>query len=226
MTPTLLWFRQDLRLQDNPALHAALARGGPIVPVYILDDGGEGAWPAGGATRWWLHQSLAALDADLRTRGARLVLARGESGRVLADLARATGAGAVHWNRRYEPAAIARDSAIKTDLGAIGLEVKSFNGALLNEPHTIANKAGRPFQVFTPYWRHCLTLPVAEPLKLPEGPWPAPAKWPASAALDALGLRPTIPWDAEFSTTWTPGEAGAKARLGQFVARVMTDYSD
>jgi len=96
MTPTLLWFRQDLRLQDNPALHAALARGGPIVPVYILDEAGEGRWPAGGATRWWLHQTLGALDAALRTRGSRLVLARGESGRVLADLARATGAEAVY----------------------------------------------------------------------------------------------------------------------------------
>lgn len=226
MTPTLLWFRQDLRLQDNPALHAALARGGPIVPVYILDDAGEGRWPAGGATRWWLHQTLGSLDAALRTRGSRLVLARGESGRVLADLARATGAGAVYWNRRYEPAVIARDSAIKADLGAIGLEVKSFNGSLLNEPHTIANKSGRPFQVFTPYWRHCLTLPVAEPLKLADGPLPAPAKWPAGLALDALALRPTIPWDAEFYATWTPGEAGAKARLGQFVARAMEDYAD
>jgi deoxyribodipyrimidine photo-lyase len=121
---------------------------------------------------------------------------------------------------------IARDAGIKADFTAAGIEVKSFSGALLNEPHTIANKQGRPFQVFTPYWRHCLTLPVAPPMKLAAGPLPGPAKWPRSLEVGELGLLPTIPWDAGFSAVWTPGEIGAAKRLRTFAARAMADYAE
>jgi deoxyribodipyrimidine photo-lyase len=224
--PTILWFRQDLRLQDNTALHAAVARGAPIVPVYVLDDAAEGRWPIGGAARWWLHHSLAALDAALRERGSRLLFARGEAEKILPRLVAQAGAGAVFWNRRYEPAAMARDARIKADLAAAGIEGKSFNAALLHEPHTVANKAGGPFQVFTPYWRHCLTLPVASPVKLGAGKLPVPAEWPASLALQELPLLPRIPWDAGFGETWTPGEAGAAKQLRGFVARTMAAYAE
>jgi deoxyribodipyrimidine photo-lyase len=227
MTATLLWFRQDLRLQDNPALLAALERGGPVVPVYIRDDAAEGRWPTGGAARWWLHHALAALDADLRARGSRLVLARGDSAEVLEKLRRATGAGALFWNRRYEPAVIARDSKLKAAFAAAGLDVKSFNSALLHEPHTIANKQGKPFQVFTPFWRHCLEKPVSAPLRLATGSAiPAPGKWPGSQELAALELLPSIPWDAGLRQMWTPGEAGAAKRLKHFVAAAMDRYGD
>lgn len=224
MTPTLLWFRQDLRLQDNPALQAAIARGGPIVPVYIWDEAGEGAWPGGGATRWWLHHSITALDETLRARGSRLVLAQGESAAVMAKLVRETGAGAVYWNRRYEPAVVRRDAAIKAEWVAQGLDVRSFNGALLNEPHTITNKQGKPFQVFTPYWRHCLTLPVAAPARLDRAGLAAPVAWPRSLAVEALGQLPQIKWDAGLASTWKPGEAGAAARLRTFASKAMEQY--
>jgi len=206
-------------LGDNPALAAALARGGPVVPVFITDEAGEGEWPPGGAARWWLHHSLAALAADLERLGSRLVLARGDSRTELQRMVRETGAGAVYWNRRYEPAPRARDAGIKAAFAAAGLEAKSFNAALLFEPHTIQNKQGRPFQVFTPYWRHCLALPMPEPVAAGKaaGPLPAPAKWPAAVELDALGLLPTIPWDAGFGKMWTPGEAGAQVRLKRFL---------
>ena len=226
MTPSILWFRQDLRLQDNPALHAAFARGGPILPLYVLDDAGDGRWPAGGATRWWLHHSLGALDAGLRELGSSLVLARGDSAEILRRLVRATGAGAIFWNRRYEPASVARDAKIKTEFTSIGLDVKSFNGALLNEPHTITNKQGRPFQDFTPYWRHCLTLPVAPPKKLSPAPLPGLPVGVPSLALEELGLLPRIKWDAGFGEVWQPGEAGAAKQLRQFAARAMDDYAD
>jgi deoxyribodipyrimidine photo-lyase len=222
-----LWFRQDLRLADNAALAAALARGGPVVPVYILDVAGEGRWTLGGASRWWLHHSLASLDADLRRRGSRLVLARGDSGAELRRLVKATGAAAVYWNRRYEPVVRARDAELKGALVAEGLEAKSFNSALLFEPHTIQNKQGRPFQVFTPYWRHCCALPFPEPMKSETGAIPAPTTWPTAGGgggsadgvveLAELGLLPKIPWDAGFSQMWTPGEAGAWARLKRFL---------
>ena len=102
VTPTLIWFRQDLRLQDNPALAAAVGRGGPVVPVYVLDDAAEGNWPMGGAGRWWLHHALAALDVSLRERGSRLVIARGSAVEVVRSLVQASGAGGVFWNRRNE----------------------------------------------------------------------------------------------------------------------------
>jgi deoxyribodipyrimidine photo-lyase len=226
MTPTLVWFRQDLRLQDNPALHAALARGGAIVPVFVLDEADEGRWPMGAAARWWLHHSLAALDAALRERGARLMLARGEAKEVLRRCVAATGAGAVFWNRRYEPAGMARDKALKAEFAAAGVEVKSFNGALLHEPHTVANKQGKPFQVFTPYWRHCQTLPVEPPQKIRAGKFPAPAKWPASLALDELALQPRLDWAKGFHAVWQPGEAGAARRLRDFVRRAMSNYAE
>ncbi len=225
-SPVILWFRQDLRLQDNPALHAAVARGGPIIPIYIHDPAGEGDWPPGGATRWWLHHSLAALDESLRARSSRMVVARGDSGEVLSELITATGAGAVYWNRRYEPAIIARDKTIKADLVAAGVEAKSFNSALLFEPHTIANKQGKPFQVFTPYWRHCLTQEVPAPVALKSGAFPAPAKWPKSVELEALGLLPRINWDARFYEAWSPGEAGAQKQLKAFAGEVMAGYGE
>jgi deoxyribodipyrimidine photo-lyase len=213
----LLWFRKDLRLSDNAALAAALSRGGPILPVYVLDDHGEGRWRPGGASRWWLHHSLVALDTELRRRGSRLVLANGDSGAELRRLARETGARAVYWNRRYEPAVRARDADLKASLLEEGFEAKSFNSALLFEPHTIQNKQGRPFQVFTPYWRHCTSLALPEPLGDAPSTIPAPQAWPKSLQPGALGLLPEKKWDAGFAKVWTPGEAGAQARLKRFL---------
>ncbi len=224
--PVILWFRQDLRLQDNPALQAALASGGPIVPVYILDDAGEGRWSAGGASRWWLHHALAALDTALRDRGSRLILARGAALPVLEELQRTTGATTVCWNRRYEPTVIARDTAIKAYFIAVGVEVKSCNASLLFEPQAVANKQGKPFQVFTPFWRHCLTLPIAAPVKFTAKALPAPARWPGSLELGELGLLPRLGWAAGFPMHWQPGEAGAHRRLKEFVTEAVDTYGE
>jgi deoxyribodipyrimidine photo-lyase len=224
--PTLLWFRRDLRLQDNPALHAALARGRPIVPVFIWDPAGEGEAAPGAASRAWLHRSLAALDASLRQRESRLILTSGASGTVLLELARGIGADAVYWNRRYEPAVVGRDARVQAQLEQAGLEVHTANAALLHEPTAIANQQGRPFQVFTPYWRRCLAESVTPPVKLREKILPGPAAWPASTQLDTLGLRPTAAWDEPMLRDWTPGEAGATERLRRFVAHGLADYAE
>jgi deoxyribodipyrimidine photo-lyase len=225
-TPTIVWFRQDLRLQDNAALAEALTRGGAVVPVYIWDEEGERRWGMGGASRWWLHQSLKALDASLRERESRLLVARGESVGELRRIVKATGAGAVYWNRRYEPAAIARDKVVKVSLAEDGLEAKSFNSALLFEPPTIVNKAGGPFQVFTPYWRHCLSLKMAEGIAVKAKRFPALENWPASRTIEALGLLPRVKWDAGFCEAWTPGEEGAKKRLTYFLAKLAPAYEE
>ena len=230
MKHALVWFRYDLRLQDNPALAAALdhARraGGAVVPVYILDDAAEGPWAPGGAARWWLHHALAALDASLRALGSRLVIARGDSLSALRRLTAETGAGAVFWNRRYEPLVRARDEKIKKELVAQGLEAKSFGGSLLFEPHLIANKQGGPFQVFTPFWKHCLTRPVESPIPFKTKSLLAPEAWPDSLSVADLALLPKIPWDTEFATLWRPGEAGAIKRLNRFVRGAMDGYRE
>ncbi len=227
MSGTIVWFRRDLRLQDNPALAAAWERGGFIIPVYIQDDEGEGRWSAGAASRWWLHQSLARLDESLRERSSQLLLAVGESAAVLRALMRKTGATAVYWNRCYEPAIIARDKKIKTELATAGIEAKSFNAALLFEPHTVRNKTGGPFQVFTPYWKHCLSLAVDEPVKVAKtAAFPSPSKWSPSVTLVELKLLPAIKWDAGLAKAWSPGEAAARERVKQFVASGLAEYDE
>ena len=224
--PTLVWLRLDLRLEDNPALHAAAKRGGPVVPVFIWAPEEEAPWAPGGASRWWLHQSLKALDGELRSIGSRLVIRRGPTLESLRALARESGAGAVLWNRRYEPAVIARDAKVKEALRGDGLTVESFNAALLREPWTIENKSGKPFQVFTPFWKHCLALPEpAKPLASPKK-MPAPDAWPKSTALEALGLEPKPDWAAGFRKAWQPGEAGAGAALEGFLKGAIDDYTE
>ncbi len=221
-SPSLVWFRYDLRLADNPALAAAVERGGAIVPVFIHAPEEEAPWAAGGASRWWLHQSLRALEADLRAIGSRLILRRGSSLETLRTLAQETGATSVFWNRRYEPAIIARDTTLKTTLTGDGLEAQSFNAALLHEPWTIQNQSGKPFQVFTPFWRHCLAKPdPAEPLPAPRT-LAAPDKWPKSLALDELELEPRIPWADGFRPVWSPGETGAHQQFDRFLASAFT----
>ena len=219
------WVRLDLRLADNPALNAAVQRGSAVVPVFIWSPEEEAPWQPGAASNWWLHQSLAALDAQLRAAGSRLVIRRGPTIETLRDLLKETGATAVVWNRRYEPAVIARDKSIKETLLTEGIELESFNAALLHEPWTIQNQSGKPFQVFTPFWRHCLVKPdPAEPLQRPKQ-LASPARWPKSLALEELKLEPRIPWADGFRAVWQPGEAGAAAALKQFLSRAFDDYS-
>ena len=224
-SPSLVWLRLDLRLADNPALQAAIKRGGAVVPVFIHAPEEEAPWAPGGASRWWLHQSLAALDAALRGSGSRLVIRHGPTLVTLQNLAKETGAGAVFWNRRYEPVVIARDARIKDAMRAEGLLAESFNGALLHEPWTIHNQSGRPFQVFTPFWKHCLAKSdPSEPLPAPKD-LPAAAKWPTSLALDALELEPKKKWAEGMRPAWQPGETGAIASLKRFLTNAFVDYS-
>jgi deoxyribodipyrimidine photo-lyase len=224
--PTLLWLRQDLRLTDNPALQQALQRGGPVIPVYIDTAAEEAAWAAGAASRWWLHHSLAALDAALRQLGSRLVLRRGAALPVLQQLVSDTGADAVVWSRRYEPAVIERDRVVKTALQAAGVLAASHNSALLIEPWEISTQSGGPFRVYTPYWRRLMaTLQPALPLPAPTS-IAAPARWPRSDALADLGLLPRTDWYRGIEAAWQPGEAGAAARLAEFCGQGLEGYRD
>jgi deoxyribodipyrimidine photo-lyase len=222
---TLVWFRQDLRLADNPALCAAQNGNAPVIPVYIFAPREEGAWPPGAASRWWLHHSLARLGNALAQCGSRLLLrVSDDSLATLHGLAREVGATRVVWNRRYEPAIIARDQRIKTALRDAGLATSSYNARLLREPWTVKTKSGGPFQVFTPFWRHCLALEdPGEPLPAPET-LTAPPRWPDSPPLESLGLLPAVDWAAGMRATWTPGSAGAHAALQSFLNDSFDDY--
>ncbi len=222
----IIWLRQDLRLEDNPALVESLNSDYSVIPAYIYAPDEEGAWPSGAASRWWLHQSLKNLDKDLGALKSRLVIRRGDSLDELQKLIAETKAVAVFWNRRYEPAAIARDTKIKEQLIDAQIEVKSFNASLLFEPWTIKNKAGKPFRVFTPFWKTCLSYAEPpEPLPAPANIHP-PAKFPQSLALDELELEPKIKWAEGIRQAWIPGESGAKVQLDKLIEDVLQDYSD
>jgi deoxyribodipyrimidine photo-lyase len=221
---TIVWFRQDLRLRDNPALHAAVATGAPVIPVYIWSPEEEGAWAPGAASRWWLHHSLIALTREVERRGSRLVLARGHTLSVLQKLAAKTGATAVHWNQRYEPAAVKQSRRVSDGLQRVGIGTSQFNGSLLSDPTQFRNKAGKPYQVYTAFQHgllHALDpgplLPVPRTLR-------APRRWPKSKPLKSLGLLPKTQWYQTMAATWRPGEQGAQATLKRFLLERIDDY--
>ncbi len=217
--PVLLWLRRELRLADNPALLAALASGRPVLPVFVLDERSPGPWAPGGASRWWLHHSLRALQSELERRGSRLVLRRGRYGDAIPRLVAETGAVEVHAGLPTEPWARA---AYREVAGAVALRVHLTT--LLFAPDAIRTQAGTPYAVYSPFVRACMTMPPPDP------PAPAPARLPAapaapSEALDDWGLLPTAPdWAGGLRGAWTPGEAGAQARLGAFVEGPLARY--
>jgi len=224
--PVIVWFRQDLRLADNPALAAAIATGRPVVPIYILDDHAPGPWRPGGASRWWLHHSLRSLSDRLAAGGSGLVLRHGPAGPILGHLVSETGARAVFWNRLYDPWAVRRDTAIKADLTAQGVTVTSLNGALLFEPSRILSRNGKPLRVFTPFWRACLATPAPErPIAAPVRFRPGPL--PIDDRLEDWRLLPTKPdWAGGLRETWQPGEPAGLRRLTAFVDDALARYRD
>jgi deoxyribodipyrimidine photo-lyase len=197
-----------------------------VLPVYILSDDEEGDWPAGAASRWWLHQSLSQLASALQQRGSRLLLLKGNAAVLLPRLAHEARADAVYWNRRYEPASVARDSALKGELRAHGIAAESYNGALLCDPWDVRSPIDKPYRVYTPYKRRLL-----ESLQLPAA-WPTPRKlvsphrWPVGVSLDELGLMPAIQWYVRMHEHWKPGEATALRRARRFLTRAVKNYGD
>lgn len=223
--PTIVWFRRDLRVDDQPAL-AEAARRGPVVPVYIHDPDELAPWTPGGATRWWLHHSLSALTESLHALGSPLIIRTGHPAPALMDIARATGADRVHFAESLEPDTQTRDETIEHTLNPGGIETERYPGNLLWPVGTVLTKNGDPYQVFSPFWRAGLATdapgaPVPAPRRLL-----SPAKAPDSLPLADLGLLPTVPWDIQMKARWTPGEGGARAAFKGFVRDRLGDYHD
>jgi len=217
------WFRQDLRLSDNPALRLA-AHHKTILPIYILDDETAGAHRMGSASRWWLHHSLKSLKTSL---GGALSFYHGKPLDILCDLAERFDVTAVFWNRCYEPWRIARDTEIKDALKAKDIAVESTNGSLLWEPWTIKKNDGTAYKVFTPFYRKgCLHAAA------PRAPLPAPDTvhyrhdQEGSVALEDMGLLPTIRWDKQLEPHWEIGENGAHRQFQCFLEDGLSHYKD
>ena len=227
--PAIVWFRDDLRLADQPALAAAVNSGRPVICLFLHDDGRSCGRPPGGAQRWWLHHSLAQLAASLDKIGGRLDVVVGDHDELPAIAAK-LGAAEVFWTRRYNAQQIATDQNVKSALGEAGIAAHSFNGQLLREPWELATKTGGPFRVFTPFWKASLAMgdfaaPLPAPRKIAAADWPRAA--PKRAKLGDLGLLPTRPdWAGGLRAAWSPGEAGAQARLAAFLKGAVARYAD
>ena len=206
-SPSILWFRQDLRLSDNAALNAAVAEG-PVIAVYVFDE------HAGAAQHWWLHHSLTALSNSLRERGVPLILRRGDAVTELKSLMAETGATHIHAMRAYEPWWKAADTAL-------GDALTLHHGNYLVHPPTVLTGSGGRYKIFTPYWRAILgRMPPPLPLKAPETIEGVAAKSDRLADWDLLPAKPD--WSTGFDV-WTPGEAGANAALKTWLDHV-DDY--
>ncbi|MEP6844051.1 MAG: deoxyribodipyrimidine photo-lyase [Pseudolysinimonas sp.] len=223
--PSVVWLRDDLRVADNPALVAAVDRGGPVVVLYLLDEVSPGIRPLGGAARWWLHGSLTGLSAELGKLGGSLLLRRGAAETEVIRLVREVGADAVFWNRRYG-ASREVDARLKTTLRAADVTVESFAANLLVEPWTVTTNEGSPYRVFTPFWRAAQERPFRDVISAPhEISGLTPALTPAGDELDDWELLPTRPdWAAGLRAAWIPGETSAHRRLEHFVRDQLADY--
>lgn len=222
MSIAIVWFRQDLRLRDNPALYYAATENENIIPLYILNE--NRPWVFGDAQRWWLHHSLNSLRSQLKKLGLKLILRKGNPAKIFLELAKNKKMNAVYWNDCYEPDAIIQDKKIKTKLIKLGIKIKNYNGSLLYKPCEIINKKGEHFKVFTPFWKACchqainmniLTIPKLKQAKVLK-----------SEVLNTWKLLPAKPnWAKGFDKIWQPGELHAKKQLNQFVSKKLTHYS-
>ncbi len=219
---TVAWFRQDLRISDNPALNAAAAAG-DVLPIYILDDVNAADWAMGSASRAWLHHSLNALNLAL---DGNLRIFRGDAREVIAQLVTSLQLEGFFWNRCYEPWRIRRDAQIKADLIAGDIQTRSFNASLLWEPWDISKKDGTPYRVFTPFYQKgCLSSarprqPLASAGQIQ---W-SDLAIDNSLSIDELELLPSACWHESLCSHWQIGESAAAQKFDSFWQNTLTDY--
>ena len=223
--PIIMWFRQDLRLSDNPALKYAVETGKPVVALYIHDEISPDIRPMGAAQKWWLHHSLASLGKSLGKLGNKLILRSGGAGDVISKLAEQVDASAICWNRRYGDGEQAVDAEIKRNFKDKGLEAKSFAGHLMHEPSLVRTGSDKPYRVYTPFWKK---FNEKGP---PRHPFMAPKAFESysgdihSDSLEDWSFLPTKPnWATQIADEWTPGESAAYERANIFLKDNLRAY--
>lgn len=224
-SPSLVWFRYDLRVADNPALFTAAQSGGPLVCIYIIDEAAERAM--GAASKWWLHHSLLSLGEDLAQCGATLHILRGDPKSLIPELVKTCGASSVHWNRRYDAYGIETDTQIKAALNGEGVDVQSYKGNLLREPWEVKTGSGQYYKVFTPYWKACLKMdPPAPALPAPKDctDYDSAIGGLDIADLNLLPIKPN--WASGFDDMWSPGSDGAREKLTRFLKTACNHYAE
>jgi deoxyribodipyrimidine photo-lyase len=226
--PCLVWFRDDLRLSDHPALHAAAATRRPVICLYVFDETsrGPGARPIGGAARWWLAQSLRSLQKSLGTHGVPLLLRQGPTAGIIAEAARESGTADVFWNAIAQAPHQATERDVASALHDLGVTVHNFAGDLLATPEQVRTKEGRGMRVFTPFWRRIQAMGAPpDPLPAPRHLRPGPSL--TSDTVESLMLEPTHPdWAGGLRETWTAGESAARKRLKHFLKAGLTGYTE
>ena len=219
--PVIVWFRQDLRLNDNPAFAAAIRSQAPIIPVFV-DDTAYGR-PAGKISLWWRNKSLAALADDLKARGLTLIYREGNGLETMRSLVDETDAATVFWNRQYEKDTIARDTELKSWLKGNNRQGEGHVGNLFFDPWQIMNKKnGSHFKVFSAFWKACLQAGLPCDLSAPPARIGAPEKSPESLPLPEAGSPPA----RDMETLWLPGERGALKMLDVFFDEALDSYAD
>ncbi|MCQ0988940.1 DNA photolyase family protein [Jiella sp. LLJ827] len=221
--PIVVWLRNDLRLDDNPALAHAAETGRPVVPLFVLDEDSPNVRPLGGAHKWWLHHSLESFARSLRGRGSQLILRRGKAKDHVLEVIDRVGATALFFNRRYDPASRKVDEDV---VEALGDEVSAewFTGNLLHEPGSVETKSGGYYKVYTPFWKNLSETEPRDPIDAPKG-FSQPDTFPKSDELDDWELLPTKPdWAGGIREFWTPGEEAAHERLDHFCDELLADY--
>jgi deoxyribodipyrimidine photo-lyase len=228
--PCIVWFRDDLRVSDHPALHAASKTGRPVICLYVFDEQSNAlrapnARPLGGAARWWLARSLRALQNDLNSIGSSLVLRKGPVAKIIAGLARETHAGAAFWNEIAQAPYQTVADQVAAALKEIGVTSQGFPGDLLVHPANIRNKENRGLRVFTPFWRRVQASgDPPKPLPAPRTLYPVPNL--ASDTIESWHLEPAHPdWARGLRDTWTPGEVSGQERLKEFLGKGVAGYA-
>ncbi|MBV0912205.1 cryptochrome/photolyase family protein [Anianabacter salinae] len=220
-TPIIVWIRRDLRLTDHAALSNAAATGRPVIPVFLHDEVIEGL---AAAPKWRFGLGVAAFAEALDGTGSRLILRRGKALECLKALVDETGAGAVWWQRAYDPASQARDTAVKAALKEQGVDAQSHAGHLLFEPWTVETQQGGFYKVYTPFWRAVRDRHVDAPLKAPSK-LRAPDTWPDSDRLDDWHMGAAMKRGAAVVADHvTVGETAAQGRLADFSAHRIEGY--
>ena len=228
--PIILWFRFDLRLHDHAGVRVALESGLPILPIYVWDES-SATRPLGSASKWWLHRSLEALNADLLKHGSRLIIQRGNTQVVLASLAKEYDVKTIYCSQIFDPQNEYNDTDLADELAEAGTELHRLNNTLLVPPASLYTQDGKPFRVFTPFYKALLASGVCDIDGLPDlpiRPWLQPEKWLHSLSLDDLGLKPDLTpsgqdWSQGFDR-FKPGEAGARGALRYFLKNNLQAY--